>query len=51
VAKAASDTEFVQFMSRLGAPLDVRDGPAFNAFLQQDAERISAAIRRIGRVD
>ena len=51
VAKAASDTEFVQFMSRLGAPLDVRDGAAFNAFLQQDAERISAAIRRIGRVD
>jgi hypothetical protein len=41
----------VQYMGRLGAPLDVRDGPAFQAFLQQDSERISAAIRRIGKVD
>ena len=51
VARAAADAEFVQYMGRLGAPLDVRDGPAFQAFLQQDSERISAAIRRIGKVD
>ena len=51
VARAATDAEFVQYMGRLGAPLDVRDGPAFQAFLQQDSERISAAIRRIGKVD
>jgi hypothetical protein len=38
-------------MSRLGAPLDIRDGPAFQAFLEKDSQRIAAAIRRIGRVE
>lgn len=51
LAKAASDPEFVAYMAKLGAPLDVRDGPAFQAFLERDAQRITQAIRRIGRVE
>jgi hypothetical protein len=31
--------------------MDYRDGSAFAAFLNKDAERISAAIKRIGKVD
>jgi len=51
VARAAGDSEFVAHMSRLGAPLDVRDAPAFQTFLEKDSQRIAAAIRRIGRVE
>jgi len=51
IGKAASDPEFVSHMAKLGAPLDVRDGPAFQAFLERDAQRITEAIRRIGRVE
>jgi len=51
VARAAADSEFVAHMSRLGAPLDVRDAPAFQTFLEKDSQRIAAAIRRIGRVE
>jgi tripartite-type tricarboxylate transporter receptor subunit TctC len=42
---------FVQGMAKLGAPVDYRDGPAFNEFLNKDAERIKATVQRIGKVD
>jgi tripartite-type tricarboxylate transporter receptor subunit TctC len=42
---------FAHNMAKLGAPIDYRDGPAFVDFLNKDAERIKAAIQRIGRVD
>ena len=51
IGRAVQESEYVQFMSKLGTPLDYRDGATFNAFLNKDAERISAAIRRIGKVD
>ncbi len=51
IGRATQDPEFVQHMAKLGAPMDYRDGPAFAAFLNKDAERISAAIKRIGKVD
>jgi tripartite-type tricarboxylate transporter receptor subunit TctC len=51
IGRAVQEPEYVQYMSKLGTPLDYRDGAAFNAFLNKDAERISAAIRRIGKVD
>lgn len=51
VARACTDTDFVSHMSKLGAPLDVRSGAAFQGFLEKDALRISAAIKRIGRVE
>jgi tripartite-type tricarboxylate transporter receptor subunit TctC len=51
IGRATQEAEFVQHMGKLGAPLDYRDGPAFSAFLNKDAERINAAIKRIGKVD
>jgi hypothetical protein len=38
-------------MNKLGAPVDYRDGPAFVSFLNNDEDRIKAAIKRIGKVD
>lgn len=51
VRRAVQEPDFVQPMAKLGAPIDYRDGPAFVDFLNKDAERISAAIKRIGKVD
>ena len=51
IGRATQETDFVQHMGKLGAPIDYRDGPAFAAFLNKDAERINAAIKRIGKVD
>lgn len=51
IGRAVQEPDFVQHMGKLGTPLDYRDGPAFSAFLNKDAERINAAIRRIGKVD
>jgi len=42
---------FIQSMAKLGAPVDYRDGPAFNDFLNRDYERIRATVQRIGKVD
>ena len=42
---------FIQSMAKLGAPVDYRDGPAFNEFLNRDYERIRATVQRIGKVD
>lgn len=51
IGRAIVEPEFVQNMAKLGAPIDYRDGPAFVEFLNKDAARISAAIKRIGKVD
>ena len=51
IGRAIAEPEFVQNMAKLGAPIDYRDGPAFVEFLNKDAERINAAIKRIGKVD
>lgn len=51
IGRATQEPDFVQHMAKLGAPIDYRDGPAFAAFLNKDAERINAAIKRIGKVD
>lgn len=51
IGRAVVEPEFKANMAKLGAPLDYRDGPAFADFLERDAARISAAIRRIGRVE
>jgi tripartite-type tricarboxylate transporter receptor subunit TctC len=51
IGRAMQEPEFVQNMAKLGAPIDYRDGPAFVEFLNKDADRINAAIRRIGKVD
>lgn len=51
IGRAVAEPDFVQNMAKLGAPIDYRDGPAFVDFLNRDAERINAAIKRIGKVD
>jgi tripartite-type tricarboxylate transporter receptor subunit TctC len=51
IGRAIQEPDFVQGMAKLGAPIDYRDGPAFAEFLNKDAERINAAIKRIGKVD
>ena len=51
IGRAIVEPEFAQNMAKLGAPIDYRDGPAFVDFLNKDAERINAAIKRIGKVD
>lgn len=51
VGRAVQEAEFAEHMAKLGAPIDYRDGPAFASFLDQDAARIQAAIKRIGKVD
>lgn len=51
IARAVQDADFVKHMAGLGAPVDYRDAPAFTQFLNQDAKRIQAAIKRIGKVD
>ena len=45
------DNGFIQNMQKLGATTDYRDGPAFNDFLQKDAERIKSTMQKIGKVD
>ena len=42
---------FIQSMNKIGAPVDYRDGPAFDEFLNLDAARIKATVQRIGKVD
>ena len=51
IGRAVQEPEFVQLMNKLGAPVDYRDGPAFVSFLNNDEDRIKAAIKRIGKVD
>lgn len=51
IARSVQEPEFVQFMGKIGSPIDYRDGPGFAAFLNKDAERTVAAIKRIGKVD
>jgi tripartite-type tricarboxylate transporter receptor subunit TctC len=51
LARAVQEPEFADHMAKLGAPIDYRDPAGFGRFLDQDAERIRAAIQRIGKVD
>ena len=45
------DNGFVQSMTKLGAVPDYRPAAEFDDFLNKDAERIKATLRRIGKVD
>jgi len=51
IAKAVVEPKFVEHMNQAGAPIDYRDAPAFNAFLNKDSDRINNAIKNIGKVD
>jgi tripartite-type tricarboxylate transporter receptor subunit TctC len=51
IAKAVVEPKFVEHMNQAGAPIDYRDAPAFNTFLNKDSDRINSAIKNIGKVD
>lgn len=51
IGQAIQDPDFVQNMAKLGTLINYRDGPAFAEFLTRDAERINAAIKRIGKIE
>jgi tripartite-type tricarboxylate transporter receptor subunit TctC len=51
IAKAVVEPKFVEHMNQAGAPVDYRDAPAFNTFLNKDSDRINSAIKNIGKVD
>ncbi|MDP2411524.1 MAG: tripartite tricarboxylate transporter substrate binding protein [Pseudolabrys sp.] len=51
VAKAVKDPEFIQQLQKMQLPVEYQDGPDFDKFWKADAERIEAAIKRIGKVE
>jgi len=51
VARAVRDPEFVKHMQNAGLPVEYMDAPDFRKFWMADAERIEAAIKRIGKVE
>ena len=51
VAQAVRDPEFLKHMQNARLPVEYMDGPDFRKFWMADAERIEAAIKRIGKVE
>ncbi len=51
VAQAVRDPEFLKHMQNAGLPVEYMDAPDFRKFWMADAERIEAAIKRIGKVE
>ena len=50
-ARAAGDADAQRALATAGSPLAYLDGAAFEAFVRDDASRLIAAVRRIGRVE
>lgn len=51
VKKAVSFPEFKTAMAKVQTPIAYLDAPEFQQFLEKDARMLSAAIKRIGRVE
>jgi tripartite-type tricarboxylate transporter receptor subunit TctC len=51
VAQAVRDPEFLRHMQNARLPVEYMDAPDFRKFWMADAERIEAAIKRIGKVE
>jgi len=51
VRKVAAQQGLQQVFVNLGSPLDYMDAPEFAPYWKADAERVQAAVRRIGKVD
>jgi len=51
IAQAVRDPEFVKHLQNAQLPVEYMDQPEFRKFLAADAERIEAAIKRIGKVE
>ncbi len=50
-AKAAADPEFTTIMEKLETPVVYKDAPEFQKFWDQDAKRLTAAVKQVGKVD
>ncbi|MDH2235101.1 tripartite tricarboxylate transporter substrate binding protein [Pigmentiphaga sp. GD03639] len=51
VRKVTAQQGLQQVFLNLGSPIDYMDAPEFAAYWKTDAERVQAAVRRIGKVD
>jgi len=50
VKRTVEDAEFKEAMDKVETPIAYLDAPAFKSFLDRDAERLKAAVERIGKV-
>ncbi len=48
--RTVEDSEFKDAMAKVETPIAYLDAPAFKTFLETDARRLDAAVRRIGKV-
>lgn len=49
VRKAVSDPEFIKGMEKIQTPIAYQDSDEFKAWWDQDADKLAAVVRRIGR--
>ncbi len=49
--KAATDPAVVQTINRAGSPIEYLDAPEFQTYWDADAKLMTAAVRRIGKVE
>ncbi len=50
-AKAAQDPTVVQTIARAGSPIEYQDAPAFQTYWTGDAQTMTEAVRKIGKVE
>jgi tripartite-type tricarboxylate transporter receptor subunit TctC len=50
VRAAVADPQFVQAMAKVSTPIHYLDAPEFQQFWHADANRLSAAVHKIGKV-
>jgi tripartite-type tricarboxylate transporter receptor subunit TctC len=48
---AASDSRVVQTLNSAGSPMQYLDAPEFERYVEAEASRMAAAVKRIGKVD
>jgi len=48
--RTVEDAEFKEAMAKVETPIAYLDAPQFKVFLDRDAERLRAAVERIGKV-
>lgn len=51
VRRSVADPDFKKTMDNLGSPIVYLDAPEFQTFYDADAARLTAAVRRVGRVE
>jgi tripartite-type tricarboxylate transporter receptor subunit TctC len=49
--QVVQDPEFIASMAKLETPIAYMDAPAFQRFFADDAERLAAVVKRIGKIE